>query len=120
MLDCSSAFDTHGSSRNPGHGSPSDASTAEELNIQGLEAGSSPPIWTNSFQQGPRASKVSNDMFAMGLEPFQRATMPPDSIVSTQPVPMFSLTKCELGLYLNVGLQEHQADEIAWGSYWQF
>ncbi|KAM6508104.1 hypothetical protein FALCPG4_017992 [Fusarium falciforme] len=120
LLACPSAFDTHGSSRSPDHGSPSDASTAEELNMQGLEAGSSPPIWTNPFQQGSRASKVNDNMFAMGLEPFQRVTMPPDSIVSTQPVPTFSLAECGLGLYLNVGPQEHQANEIAWGSYCQF
>ncbi|KAF9775962.1 hypothetical protein IL306_005903 [Fusarium sp. DS 682] len=116
----SSAFDTHGRSWSPDHRRPSDANTAGELNMPGLEAGSSPPIWTNSFQQEPGVSKISDDIFAMGLEPIQKATMPPDSIVSTQPVQTFSLTKCELGLYLNVGPQEHQADEVAWGSYWQF
>ncbi|KAH7463376.1 hypothetical protein FOMA001_g18188 [Fusarium oxysporum f. sp. matthiolae] len=115
----SSAFDTHGSSWSPDHRRPSDANTAGELSMRGLEAGSSPPIWTNFFQQEPGVSKISDDIFAMGLEPIQKATMPSDSIVSTQPVQTFSLTKCELGLYLNVGPQEHQADEVAWGSYWQ-
>ncbi|KAF6527554.1 hypothetical protein HZS61_007856 [Fusarium oxysporum f. sp. conglutinans] len=114
-----SAFDTHGSSWSPDHRRPSDANTAGELSMRGLEAGSSPPIWTNSFQQEPGVSKISDDIFAMGLEPIQKATMPSDSIVFTQPVQTFSLTKCELGLYLNVGPQEHQADEVAWGSYWQ-
>ncbi|KAH7154695.1 hypothetical protein DER46DRAFT_561969 [Fusarium sp. MPI-SDFR-AT-0072] len=121
MLACSSVFDTHGSSWRPDHGSPINANTAGELNVPGLEAGSSPPILTNSFQQGSRVSKVSGDIFTMGLEPFQRAAMLPDSIASTQPVQTFSLTKCGLGLYPNVGPEEHQADEIAWGSsYWQF
>ncbi|KAJ9412741.1 hypothetical protein QL093DRAFT_2539991 [Fusarium oxysporum] len=114
-----SAFDTHGSSWSPNHRRPSDANTAGELSMRGLEAGSSPPIWTNSFQQEPGVSKISDDIFAMGLKPIQKVTMPSDSIVSTQPVQTFSLTKCELGLYLNVGPQEHQADEVAWGSYWQ-
>jgi hypothetical protein len=120
MLACSSVFDTRGSSWSPGHGNPINANTAGELNMPGLEAGSSPPFLTNSFQQGSRVSKVSGDIFAMGLEPIQKAAMPPDSIVSTQPVQAFSLTECGIGLYLNVGPQEHQADEIAWGSYWQF
>ncbi|KAH7190250.1 hypothetical protein BKA60DRAFT_664425 [Fusarium oxysporum] len=120
MLACSSAFDTHGSSWRPDHGSPINANTAGELNMPGLEAGSSPPILTNFFQQGSGVSKISGDIFAVGLEPIQRAAMPPDSIVSTQPVQTVSLTECGLGLYLNVGPDEHQADKIAWGSYWQF
>ncbi|KAJ3453663.1 hypothetical protein MRS44_017910 [Fusarium solani] len=120
LLACSSAFDTHGSSLSPNYGSPSDVSTAEELNMQGLEAGSFPPIWTNPFQQGSSASEVRDNMFDMGLEQFQTATMPPDSMVSAQPVPTLSLTECGLGQDVDVGPQEHQADEIAWDLYWQF
>jgi hypothetical protein len=81
MLACSSAFDTHGSSWSPDHGSPSDTNTAGELKMPCLEVGSSPPIWPNSFQQGSRVSKFSDDIFAMGLEPIQRATMPPRAAV---------------------------------------
>jgi hypothetical protein len=59
MLACSSVFDTHGSSWSPDHWIPINVNTAGELNMPGLEAGSSPPILTDSFQQGSRVSKVT-------------------------------------------------------------
>ncbi|KAH6984226.1 hypothetical protein BKA56DRAFT_481950, partial [Ilyonectria sp. MPI-CAGE-AT-0026] len=120
LLAGSSAFHIYGSSLSPDYGSSSGASTANSLNMHSPEADNFPPTWTNSFQQGPRATEVRNDMFDMGLEPFQMAAMPPDSMVSAQPVPTLPLARCGPGLYVNMGPQEHQADEMAWDPRWEF
>ncbi|KAJ4127437.1 hypothetical protein NW754_007766 [Fusarium falciforme] len=85
LLVCSSAFHTHDSSLSPDYGSSSGASIADSWSMHRPEADSSPPPWTNPFQQGHGASEV-RDMFDMGLEPFQTAAMPPDSMVSVLPL----------------------------------
>uniref|UniRef100_A0A0C4BKZ9 BZIP domain-containing protein n=1 Tax=Fusarium oxysporum (strain Fo5176) TaxID=660025 RepID=A0A0C4BKZ9_FUSOF len=105
----------------PCDGSPSDASTAQELNTQSLNGGrflSTPRI---SSQQGSIASDVTDIVFdMMDLGPFQMATMLPDSMAFTQPVPPLSFTEYGPELSVYEGPREHQADEVAWGSYWQF
>jgi hypothetical protein len=121
LVACSTAFDTYGSSLSPCNGNPSDASTAKELNTQSLNGCGFPSTRRISFQQGSSASEVTDVMFDMtGLGPFQMATMPPDSMVSPQPVPPLSFTKYGPGLSVYEGPREHQADEVAWNTYWHF
>lgn len=117
LLACSSAFHPHGSSLSPDYGSSSGTSIVDSLNIHSSEADSFPPTWTNPFQRGHKASEVRDNMFDIGLEPFQTAAMPPDSIVSGQPGPMLPVIECRAGLYVNMGSQEHRADEMAWSPY---
>ncbi|KAH7247284.1 uncharacterized protein BKA55DRAFT_515244 [Fusarium redolens] len=118
MLACSSAFDTQGSSRSRCDGSPSDASTAEMLIKQSPNGGSFPSTPRISSQQGSSTSKVTDVMFdMMGLGSFQTATMPPDSMAFTQPVPPLSFTEYGPGLSVYEGPREHQADEVAWNTY---
>ncbi|KAF5723605.1 hypothetical protein FMUND_1676 [Fusarium mundagurra] len=121
LVACSTVFDTYGNSLSPSDGSPSGASTAEELNTQSLNGGrflSTPRI---SSQQESSTSEVTGVMFEMMcLGPFQTATMPPDSMAFTQPVSPLSFTEPGPGLSVYEGPREHQADEVAWGSYGQF
>ncbi|KAJ4195501.1 hypothetical protein NW759_016435 [Fusarium solani] len=105
LLACSSAFHIYDGSLSPDYGSSSGASAGDSLNMHSPEADNFPQTWTNSFQQGPTASEVRDDMFDMGLEPFQTAAMPPDSMVSARRVPTLPLAG-----YVNMGPQEHQAD----------
>ena len=107
LLACSSAFHIYDSSLSPDYGSSSGASTADSLNTHSPEADNFLRTWTNPFQQGPAASEVRNrdDIFDMGLEPFQTAAMLPDSMVSAQRVPTLPLAG-----YVNMAPQEHQAD----------
>ncbi|KAI3574086.1 hypothetical protein IWW34DRAFT_885329 [Fusarium oxysporum f. sp. albedinis] len=121
LAACSTAFDTYGNSLSPCDGSPSGASTAEELDTRSLNGGGFPSTPRISSQQGPSASEVTDVMFDMtGLGPFQTATMPPDSMAFTKPVPPLSST--EYGPWLSVyeGPREHQADEVAWETYLHF
>ncbi|KNB04704.1 hypothetical protein FOXG_06746 [Fusarium oxysporum f. sp. lycopersici 4287] len=121
LIVCSTAFGTYSNALRPCDGSPSDASTAQELNTQSLNGGrflSTPRI---SSQQGSIASDVTDIVFdMMDLGPFQMATMLPDSMAFTQPVPPLSFTEYGPELSVYEGPREHQADEVAWGSYWQF
>ncbi|WKT54005.1 Transcription factor Jun [Fusarium oxysporum f. sp. vasinfectum] len=114
LVACSTAFDTYGNSLNPCDGSPSGASTAEELNTQSLNGGrflSTPRI---SSQQESGTSGVTGVMFDMRcLGPFQTATMPSDSIVFTQPVPPLSFIEYGPGLSIYEGPREHQTDKVA-------
>lgn len=119
LLACS-AFSPNGSSLRPDHGSPCDVSTADSLNMLGLEADSFPLIWTNPFQRGPCATEVRGDMFDRGLEPLQTAAMPPDSMVSTHPVSTSPLTICGPGLSVNMEPRGLQADKIAWDPFRKF
>ena len=120
LLACSSAISMHGSSLSQDSGKPTNANTAEEVNIQDREADRFPSIFTNPFQQGSRASEVRDDMLDMDLESLQTATMPADPMMSTQPAITSSLTECALGLYVDIGPQEYQPDKIAWDSRWEF
>ncbi|RKK91053.1 hypothetical protein BFJ68_g16274 [Fusarium oxysporum] len=104
LVACSTTFDIYGSSLSPRDGSPGDAITAKELNTQSLNGGGFPSTPRNSFQKGSSASEgtdVMTDM--MGLGPFQTATMPPDSMVSAQPVAPLSFTRYEPGLSVHEG-----------------
>ncbi|KAI3573232.1 hypothetical protein IWW34DRAFT_887309 [Fusarium oxysporum f. sp. albedinis] len=105
----------------PCDGSLSDASTAQESNTQSLNGGGFPSTPRIPSQKGSSASESTDVMFdMMGLGPFQTPTMPPDSMAFTQPVPPLSFTEYGPGLSVYKGPREHQADEVAWGSYWQF
>ncbi|KAL5585731.1 hypothetical protein FOVSG1_013423 [Fusarium oxysporum f. sp. vasinfectum] len=121
LVACSTAFNTYGNSLSLCDGSPSDASTAEELNTQSLNGGrflSTPRI---SSQQGSSTSEVTGVMFdMMGLGPFQTATMPLDSMPFTQPVPPLSFIEYGPGLSIYEGPREHQTDEVAWNTYLHF
>ncbi|RKK89257.1 hypothetical protein BFJ68_g16753 [Fusarium oxysporum] len=121
LVACSTAFDTYGNSLSPCDGNPSGASTAEELNTQSLNGGrflSTPRI---SSQQESGTSGVTGVMFDMRcLGPFQMATMPPDSMVFTQPVAPLSFIEYGPGLSIYEGPREHQADEVAWNTYLDF
>jgi hypothetical protein len=88
LVPCSNAFDTYGNSLSPCDGIPSDASTAEVLNTRSLNGGGFPSTPRISSQQGSSASEVPDVMFdMMSLEPFQAATMAPDSMAFTKSVP---------------------------------
>ncbi|KAH7186983.1 hypothetical protein DER44DRAFT_681077 [Fusarium oxysporum] len=121
LVACSTAFDTYGNSLSPCDGSPSGASTAEELNTQSLNGGrflSTPRI---SSQQESGASEVTGVIFdMMCLGPFQTATMPLDSMAFTQPVPPLSFIEYGPGLSVYEGPREHQTDEVAWDTYLHF
>ncbi|KAH7205480.1 uncharacterized protein BKA55DRAFT_547185 [Fusarium redolens] len=104
LVACSTAFDTYGNLLRPCDGSPSDASTAKELNTQSLNGGGFPATPRISSQQESSISKVIDVMFdMMGLGPFQTATMPPDSMALTQPVPPLSFTEYGPGLFVYEG-----------------
>ncbi|KAI3565879.1 hypothetical protein IWW34DRAFT_641851 [Fusarium oxysporum f. sp. albedinis] len=121
LVACSTAFDTYANSLSPCNGSPSDASTAQELNAQSLHGGGFTSTPRISSQQGSSASEVTDVMFDMiGLWPFKTATMPPDSMVSPQPVPLLSFTEYGPGLSVYEGPRERQAVEVAWDTYWHF
>ncbi|KAI3572958.1 hypothetical protein IWW34DRAFT_636091 [Fusarium oxysporum f. sp. albedinis] len=121
LVACSTAIDTYGNSLSPCDGSPSGASAAEELSTQSLNGGrflSTPRI---SSQQESGTSEVTGIMFDMRcLGPFQTATMPPDSMVFTQPVPPLSFIEYGPGLSIYEGPREHQTDEVAWNTYLHF
>ncbi|KNB18402.1 hypothetical protein FOXG_16061 [Fusarium oxysporum f. sp. lycopersici 4287] len=121
LVACSTAFDTYGNSLSPCHGSPSGASGAKELDTQSLNGGSFLLTPRISSQPESGTSEVTGVMFdMMGLGPFQTTTMPPDSMGFTQSVLPLSFTEYGRGLSVYEGPREHQADEVAWGSYWQF
>ncbi|CAM1507434.1 Fc.00g070750.m01.CDS01 [Cosmosporella sp. VM-42] len=117
LLACSSAFHSYGGSMSPDYGSSSGASTTESLNMPPSEPDGLPPTWTNSFQEGHKAS-FSDNMFDVGLDPFQKAAMPPDSMVSSQAMSNLPHAGYIPGLYVNIGPHEHQ-QEIAWNTHWQ-
>ncbi|EXK25581.1 hypothetical protein FOMG_17774 [Fusarium oxysporum f. sp. melonis 26406] len=121
LVACSTAFDTYGNLLRPCDGSPSDASTAQELNTQSLNGGGFPSTPRISSQQGSSASEVTDVMFDMtGLGPFQTATMPPDSMAFTKPDPPLSFTEYGPRLSVYERPREHQADEVAWDTYLHF
>ncbi|KNB19464.1 hypothetical protein FOXG_22574 [Fusarium oxysporum f. sp. lycopersici 4287] len=121
LVACSTAFDTYDNSLSPCDGSPNDASTAENLNMQSLNGGGFPPNPRISSRQGSSASEVADVRFdMMSLGPFQTATMPPDSMAFTQPVPPLSSTEYGPELSVYEGPREHQADEVAWDTYLHF
>ncbi|KAH7231293.1 uncharacterized protein BKA55DRAFT_714352 [Fusarium redolens] len=121
LVACSTAFDTYGNSLSLCDGSPSDASTTKELNTQSLNGGRFPATPRISSQQGSSTSEVPDVMFdMMCLGPFQTATMPPDSMVFTQPVPPLSFNEYGPGLSIYEGPREHQTDEVAWNTYLHF
>ncbi|EGU87217.1 hypothetical protein FOXB_02263 [Fusarium oxysporum f. sp. conglutinans Fo5176] len=100
------ANEAQNNSLRPCDGSPSDASTAQELNTQSLNGGrflSTPRI---SSQQGSIASDVTDVVF--------------DMMAFTQPAPPLSFTEYGPGLSIYEGPREHQVDEVASGSYRQF
>ncbi|KAF4345757.1 hypothetical protein FBEOM_275 [Fusarium beomiforme] len=121
LVACSTAFDTYGNPLSPCDGSPSGASAAEESNTQSLNGKrflSTPRI---SSQQESGTSEVTGVMFdMMCLGPFQTVTIPPDSMVFTQPVPPLSFTEYGPGLSIYDGPREHQTDEVAWNTYLHF
>ncbi|KAH7182205.1 hypothetical protein DER46DRAFT_568781 [Fusarium sp. MPI-SDFR-AT-0072] len=118
---CSTAIDTYGNLLRPCDGSPSGASTAKELNTQSLNGGGFPATPRISSQQESSTSKVIDVMFdMMVLGPFQTATMPPDSMALTQPVPPLSFTEYGPGLSVHEGPRELQAGEVAWDTYLHF
>jgi hypothetical protein len=115
LVACSTAFSTYGNSLSPCDGSPSGASTAEELNTQSLNGSRFPSTPRISSLQESGTSEVTDVMFdMMCLGPFQTATMPPDSMAFTQPVPPVSFTEYGPGLPVYEEPREHQIDEVAW------
>ncbi|KAI8648972.1 BZIP domain-containing protein [Fusarium keratoplasticum] len=120
LLACPSAFEAHDVSLSPNDGSSSNAGTADSLNMYSLEADGIPPTETEPFQQGSRASEVSEDVVGMSLEPFHTTPMPPDSMVYAHPLSSVPLVECGPDFYDNMGPQEHQADEIGWDLHRSF
>ncbi|PNP85339.1 hypothetical protein FNYG_01329 [Fusarium nygamai] len=121
LVACSTAFDTYGNSLNPYDGSPSGASTVEESNTQSLNGDCFLSTPRTSSQQESGTSEDTGVMFDMlCLGPFQMATMPPDSMAFTQPVPPLSFTEYGPGLSVYEGPREHQTDEIAWDTSLHF
>ncbi|KAF4436075.1 hypothetical protein F53441_13336 [Fusarium austroafricanum] len=118
LVACSTAFDTYSNSLCPRDGRPSGASTAEELNTQSLNGGSF--LLTPRISSQPESGTSEVTGFTMGLGPLQTTTMPPDPMGFTQSVPPLSFTEYGPGLSVYEGSREHQADEVALDSYWQF
>ena len=112
LLGCSSAFHQYGGSLSPEYmgscatGSSSGSSTTDSLNLHSPGSDGVPPAWPNSFQHG--------------VEPFQKAPMSSDRMLSTHSYPNLPLTECGQGLYISMGPQEHHMEEISWDPQWEF
>jgi hypothetical protein len=119
-LACSPPFNAYDSPLSPHYRGSSGTSTTDSLNIQSPEADSISLTWPNSFQQGPRASEVRDNMFDMSLELLQKAPIPPDLMIAAQMIPAVPLAGCGPGLYISTGPQQQPADEMVWDSYWEF
>ncbi|KAH8662719.1 hypothetical protein BGZ61DRAFT_368571 [Ilyonectria robusta] len=120
LLACSSGFQPFGGFMSPSYASSSGSSIGASFNIHCPEADSFPPSWTNNFQRGPGEPEVRDDIFGMGLEPFGKAAMTPDCMISTQPTLNPPFAGCGSGVFLNMGLQEQQTDDFSPGIYWAF
>lgn len=124
LIACSSSFYPCGGSMIPeymsSHGASgsSSASSADSLNLHSPDSDSIPSTWSSYFQQGP-PSEVREDAYDMGLEPFQKYGMLPESMTSAPPVPAMPLAGYDQGLYINAGPQEHRVDGL-WDSHWKY
>lgn len=124
LVGCSSAFHQYGDSLSPEYisasGSSSSASTAESLHMHSPESDSVHSAWPSSFQHGPRTSDISENMFDLGIEPFQKAGMPPDRMITGHSYPGLPLSECGQGLYISMGPHDHQVNDGSWDSHWGF
>ncbi|KAH6960064.1 hypothetical protein BKA56DRAFT_600400 [Ilyonectria sp. MPI-CAGE-AT-0026] len=119
LLSCSSAFQLSDGLTLPHHrgSSGSRTSRTDSLSIQTPEMESSPPTWTDPFQQGSRSSEVGDDLFDMVLEPLQKEPLPaPSQSISNAP----SLSRCDQGVFGSSGPQPQPVVGMAWESQWGF
>jgi len=111
LLGCSSAFNQYGGSVSPEYidscgtsESSSGSSTIDSLNLHSPGSDGGPAVWASSFQHG--------------IDQYHKTTMPTDRMMSVQPCPGMPLAECGQGLYINMGLQEHQVDDLSWDPRW--